>query len=109
MVPPGETVVGLGVSLIDRSPGETVTEFEAVLLAALVSLDELTDAEPAMLVFPTVAAPTVTTSVKEAVPAFARFDPSVQVIVPVAPTAGFTQLQPAATVREVNVVFVGVT
>jgi hypothetical protein len=79
------------------------------LFAALVSLAEETDAEPEITVPPVTAEPTVTTSVNDPVPALAKFDPSVQVIVPVAPTAGFTHDQPAATVSEENVVLAGVT
>jgi hypothetical protein len=105
MVPPGETlVVGVGVSVIARSAAMTVTELVPVAFEELV---EETVAEPEITVLPAVTELTVTTSVKVAEPGLARADPSVQVTVPVAPTAGLVQVQPEATVSDEKVVLVG--
>lgn len=82
----------------------------AVLFAGVGSLVvELTEAVPEITVLPAVAAGTLTTSVNVPVPPLTKAAPSVQVMVPVAPAAGFTQAQPAATVIELKVVLVGVT
>jgi hypothetical protein len=88
----------------------TVTVLVAVLFAAFGSLVvELTEALPEITVLPAVAAFTLTTSVNVPVPPLANAATSVQVTVPAAPAAGFTQVQPAATVIELKVVLVGVT
>ena len=82
----------------------------AVLFAAFGSLVvELTEAVPEITVLPGVAAGTLTTSVNVPLPPLAKAEPSVQVMVPVAPAAGFTHVHPAATVIELKVVLVGVT
>src|SRR5664279_2308949 len=93
-----------------RSAGaDTVTELVAALLPLVLSKVVEVTLAVAEIVEPSVTpAFTVTTTVKAAVPALARFDPSVQVIVPVAPTAGLVQVQPAAGVTEEKVVLVGV-
>ena len=82
----------------------TVTELVPVAFEALV---EEAVAEPEITVLPAVPELTVTTSVKVAEPGLARADPSVQVTVPVAPTAGLVQVQPEATASDEKVVFVG--
>jgi hypothetical protein len=105
MVAPGETVVaGVGVSVMATSAAITVTELVPVAFEALV---EEAVAEPEITVLPAVPELTVTTSVKVAEPGLARADPSVQVTVPVAPTAGLVQVQPEATASDEKVVFVG--
>jgi hypothetical protein len=88
----------------------TVTLLVAVLFPAVGSkVVDVTLTLPEMTVPPATPAFTVTTSVKDAVPALAKAEPSVQVTVPVAPTAGFVQVHPAGGVTEAKVVFVGVT
>jgi hypothetical protein len=62
----------------------------------------------AILVPEVVPAVTCRTKVKFAVALRARLLPSVQVIVPAAPTAGVTHVQPAATVMDWKFVFGGV-
>jgi hypothetical protein len=78
-----------------------VTELIAVLFAALLSkVVEVTLAEAAIVEPSVTPAFTVTFTMMVAVPKLARFDPSVQVIVPVAPTAGLVQVQPALGVTD---------
>ena len=94
-MPPGGTVGEPGVSLIATSAARTVTVVVAVLSARLESFGELTVTELEMTVPPAVAAFTVTTIVNVFVVLAARFPASVQVTLPVPPTAGFVQLHPA--------------
>jgi hypothetical protein len=105
MFEPAFTVAGLATSVMDTSPGDTVTLLLAVSLAATRSVVvlELTVTDPAIEVFPAVVETSVTTSVKFAVPPLASAPPSVHVTVPELPTAGVTQLQPAGLVTEVKV------
>src|SRR3979411_1121004 len=110
MVPPGDVFGDPGVCVMPRFAMETVTELVAVLFAALGSLTaEETVAVPEITVPFATAAPTVTTKVHEPEPPLARAEVAVQVTVPVAPTAGFTQFHPAGFVSDAKVVFVGVT
>ena len=72
-----------------------------MLFAALLSkVVEVTFAEAEMVEPSVTPALTVTFTTMVAVPALARFDPSVQVTVPVAPTAGLVQVQPALGVTD---------
>ena len=78
-----------------------MTLLVAVLFAALLS--EVVDVmlAEAEIVEPSVTpAFTVTFTMNVAVAAFAKFEPSVHVIVPVPPTAGFVHVQPAAGVTD---------
>jgi hypothetical protein len=109
-VPPGDVEEEPGVSVIARSADKTVTLLVAVLFAAVGSkVVEAADALPEITVPAATPAFTVTSSVNEAVPALANAEPSVHVMVPVAPAAGAVHVQPAGGVTEANVVFVGVT
>ncbi len=99
-----------GVCVMPRLATETVTELVAVLFAKFGSLTaEETVAVPEITVPLATAAPTVTTSVNEPEAPLARAEVAVQVTVPVAPTAGLTQFQPAGFVSDAKVVFGGVT
>lgn len=97
-MPPGDTVGEPGVSVIATSAARTVTLVVAVLSARFESFGELTVTELEIMVFPAVAAFTATTIVKVFVVLAARFAALVQVTLPVPPTAGFVQLQPAGKV-----------
>ena len=84
-------------------------ELVAVLFAALPSeVVEVMLAEAEMVVPSVTPALTTTFTTIVAVPAFARFEPSVQVMDPVAPTPGFVHVHPAAAVTDWNVVLAGV-
>ncbi len=79
----------------------------AELLAELGSaVLELTEAVLEIVVPSVTAAPTLTTRVKTAVAPELKLE-FVQVIVPVAPTAGLVQDQPVGAVIDLKVVFVG--
>lgn len=85
-----------------RSAGaDTVTLLVAVLFAALLSkVVDVTFAEAEMVEPSVTPALTVTFTTMVAVPALARFDPSVQVIVPAVPTGGLVQVHPALGVTD---------
>lgn len=86
----------------------TTTEAVAVLLVRLgTMLDDVAVPVSAMFVPDAVPALTCSTNVKPPV-ALSASVPTVQVIVPVAPTAGVVQVQPAGVVMDWNVVFGGV-
>src|ERR1700733_8065001 len=93
-----------------KSADVTVTLVVAVLLAGVgsVVVDELTVTELDITVFPGVAAFTATVKTKVLVPPLAIAALSVQVTLPVPPTAGVVQFQVPKPVRDTNVVFVGV-
>src|SRR5204863_707858 len=87
----------------------TVVVAVAELLAVEVSADAVAaDAVFVMIVPPATLAPTVTTSVKVALPPAAS-DGFVADAVPVAPTAGVDGVQPAGTANDANVVLGGTT
>ena len=71
-------------------------------------LDEVTFATPLRTVCPGVPTTTCTVTVMLALLPAARFPVSVQVIVPVPPTVGVVQFQPAGAVKERKVVLFGV-
>ena len=99
---PAATTGAEAVCEIARSAGaDTVTELFAVLFAALLSKVVEETFAVAEIVEPSATpALTVTLTTMVAVPALARFDPSVQVTVPLAPTAGLVQVQPALGVTD---------
>jgi hypothetical protein len=79
----------------------------AVLLARLLSFTpELTESVSVMVVPLTVPEPTCTTS-ENVDKEFSAFEGRVQVIVPLAPTAGVLQLQAAGEVKDTKVVLEG--
>ena len=108
-MPPGDTVGEPGVSVIAKSADVTVTLLVAVLLPGVgsVVVDELTTTEPDITVLAAVPAPTATVRIKVLLPPLAMVVLSVQVTLPVPPTAGVVQIQVPTPVRETNVVKVG--
>ena len=110
MLPPGATPFGEAALVTTKSAPAavpTMVEAEAVLLAEFGSLtDELTFAVSVMMVPLVVPAFTLVTSEKVAavLPAIFRL---VQTTLPVLPTAGVVQLQPAGVAIETNVALLG--
>jgi len=110
MLPPGATPFGDAALVTIRSAhaaAPTTVEAEAVLLAEFGSLtDELTFAVSVITVPFAVPVFTLTTSEKVAavLPGIFR---SVQTTLPVLPTAGVVQLQPAGVAIETNVALLG--
>src|SRR5471032_622852 len=88
----------------------TVTVVVAVLLPAVASVvvDELTVTELEITVVPAVPALTATVKTKVLVPPLAMVVLSVQVIVPVPPTAGVGQFHVPTPVSEMKVVLAGI-
>jgi|ERR1700742_3857722 len=107
IVPLGATVAGAAVCAKERLALSTVTVLVSVVVPVRVVV-EVTVAEPLITVCPAVPAFTFTVITMLAVPLAGKFAESVQVTVPVPPTATPAQLQPAGAVAETNVVFVGV-
>jgi len=105
-VPPGETVVGVGVSEMESTAGVTLTELVAVLFVETGSgVAELTVMEPAMAVLPGVVDATVNTRVKLAFDPLVKAAESVQVSVPVDPETELVQVQlPFGLVTDVKLV-----
>lgn len=110
MFPPGATPFGDAAFVtIKSAPAAvpTTVEAEAMLLAEFGSLtDELTLAVFVIAVPLAVPVFTLVTSEKVAAVLPAIFK-SVQTTLPVLPTAGVVQVQPAGVARETNVVLLG--
>ena len=104
-------VTGLGVPLSVTAKSQMVVTGVAVvvlLLAELGSVVEEETVEVAVIVVAAIEEATFTTTIMLADAPEAKLA-SVQVTVPVAPTAGVVQVQPAGAEIEANVVFVGTT
>src|SRR3990170_1966830 len=101
-----EAFVPTIVQSADVSPTVVVVVAELLVLEGS-AVDEVTFAVLVMMVPFGVAAFTFTTRVNEALASSARLG-LLQLTAPVPPTEGVEQLQPAAVVRDTNVVLVGV-
>jgi hypothetical protein len=110
-LPPAATEVGAAEFVVTRSACVAVATTSAAVALLFPEfgsvVDELTVAVSLIAVPAAVPALTLTTTVKLPLPG--ATDGFVHVIVPVPPTAGVTQLHPAAAVMDWNVVFGGVT
>jgi len=104
-------VTGLGVPLFvtDRSQITLTLVVTVVLLFALFGSDVVAETVDVAVIVPiaTVEGTFTTTTISAEDPEL-RLEPSVQFTVPVAPTAGVVQVQPAGASTDWKVVFVGV-
>src|SRR5579864_3565436 len=101
---------GLGVPLLVTAKSQaapTLVETVVLLLDELGSLVVAVTDEFAVIVVGATLAGTFTTTIMSADAPEARLG-SLQVTVPVAPTAGVVQVHPAGAITDWNVVFVGV-
>lgn len=108
---PAVTVSGFAVLVTPRSacvPVPTVVTAVALLFARLGSfVPDVTLSTSTICVPLVVPLPTCTTTVKLTVPALLEKSGFVHVILPVPPTAGVVQVQPATVLMDWKVVFAG--
>ena len=109
MLEPAETGFGVPLLVTVRSHA-TVTgvDTDVVLFADVGSLVVAVTVEVAVIVPAAVPAGTFTTTMMSAEDVLASDEPSVQVTVPVAPTAGVVQVQPTGASTDWKVVVPGV-
>jgi sirohydrochlorin ferrochelatase len=104
-------VTGFGIPLLvtARSQATFTSVVTVVLLLPLLGSAVVAETEEVVVIVPiaTVEGTFNTTTISAEVDA-ARLEPSVQLIVPVAPTAGVVQVHPAGASTDWNVVFAGV-
>lgn len=109
MVFPAATGLGVPAFVTARSHATFTLVVTDVLLLLDVGSDVVADTDDVAVIVPIATLDgTLSTTTMSAVFPELRFAVSVQVIVPVPPTAGVVQLQPAGADADWNVVFVGV-
>jgi hypothetical protein len=109
MVLPAATGLGVPLLVIARSQATFTLVVTVVVLLALLGSEVVAETEDVAVIVPiaTVEGTFKTTTMSAEVPA-ARFAVSLQVTVPVAPTAGAVQVHPEGANTDWNVVFTGV-